>query len=68
VIDLKDCPPSQRTTQIQQLLQDEAQRPFNLTSDLMLRGKLAGAVASRAHPAVGHASHRRRSLVDEHFI
>ena len=40
VIDLKDCPPSQRTTQIQQLLQDEAQRPFNLTSDLMLRGSL----------------------------
>ncbi|KAB8317793.1 amino acid adenylation domain-containing protein [Tolypothrix campylonemoides VB511288] len=40
VIELKDCPPSQRTTQIQQTLQHEAQRPFNLTSDLMLRGSL----------------------------
>ncbi|MEI2582759.1 non-ribosomal peptide synthetase [Scytonema sp. PRP1] len=40
VIDLKDCPRSQRTAQIQQTLQDEAQRPFNLTSDLMLRGSL----------------------------
>ncbi|BAY46373.1 amino acid adenylation domain-containing protein [Scytonema sp. HK-05] len=40
VIDLKDCPPNQRTTQIQQTLQHEAQRPFNLTSDLMLRGSL----------------------------
>ncbi|WP_017318022.1 non-ribosomal peptide synthetase [Mastigocladopsis repens] len=40
VIDLKDCPQAQRTTRVQQQLQDEAQRPFNLTSDLMLRGSL----------------------------
>ncbi|QDL10988.1 hypothetical protein DP113_26435 [Brasilonema octagenarum UFV-E1] len=40
VIDLKDCPETERTTVVERLVQDEAQRPFNLTSDLMLRGSL----------------------------
>ncbi|ARV58502.1 non-ribosomal peptide synthetase [Nostocales cyanobacterium HT-58-2] len=40
VIHLKDCPQTERNTQIQQLLQNEAQRPFNLISDLMLRACL----------------------------
>ncbi|ARV57485.1 non-ribosomal peptide synthetase [Nostocales cyanobacterium HT-58-2] len=40
VIDLKDCAIAQRSNQVQQLLQNEAQRPFNLTSDLMLRACL----------------------------
>ncbi len=40
VIDLKDCPLSDRTKVVQQQLQDEAQRPFNLASDLMLRACL----------------------------
>ncbi|NMG21590.1 non-ribosomal peptide synthetase [Brasilonema bromeliae] len=40
VIDLKDCPETERTTIVERLLQDEVQRPFNLASDLMLRAKL----------------------------
>ncbi|NMG19780.1 non-ribosomal peptide synthetase [Brasilonema bromeliae SPC951] len=40
VIDLKDCPLSERSTQVQHLLQNESQRPFDLTSDFMLRACL----------------------------
>jgi amino acid adenylation domain-containing protein len=40
MIDLKDYPPSERSTQVERLLQEEAQCPFNLTSDLMLRACL----------------------------
>ncbi|MGI8502515.1 MAG: amino acid adenylation domain-containing protein [Hassallia sp.] len=40
MIDLKDCPETERTTQVEQLLQQQAQRPFNLTKDLMLRACL----------------------------
>ncbi|KYC40344.1 non-ribosomal peptide synthetase [Scytonema hofmannii PCC 7110] len=40
VIDLKDCPLSARASVVKQQLQDEAHRPFNLASDLMLRGCL----------------------------
>jgi surfactin family lipopeptide synthetase A len=40
VVDLKDSLQTQQTTVVQQLLQHEVQRPFNLTSDLMLRGCL----------------------------
>jgi amino acid adenylation domain-containing protein len=39
VIDLKSYPESDRT-KVQQLLQDQAQHPFDLTSDLMLRASL----------------------------
>nr|WP_017314620.1 non-ribosomal peptide synthetase [Mastigocladopsis repens] len=39
VIDLKDCL-HEHTTIVQRLLQQEAQRPFNLSSDLMLRACL----------------------------
>ncbi|MBW4476883.1 MAG: amino acid adenylation domain-containing protein [Tolypothrix brevis GSE-NOS-MK-07-07A] len=40
VIDLRDCPEAERTTQVERLLEDEVQRPFNLASDLMLRACL----------------------------
>jgi amino acid adenylation domain-containing protein len=40
VIDLRDCPETERTTQVERLLEDEVQRPFNLASDLMLRACL----------------------------
>jgi amino acid adenylation domain-containing protein len=39
-INLKDCLENERDTTIQRLLREEARRPFNLTSDLMLRGCL----------------------------
>ncbi|MBA3920449.1 MAG: amino acid adenylation domain-containing protein, partial [Nostocaceae cyanobacterium] len=38
LVDLPDCP--ERETQIQQHLQQESQRPFNFSKDLMLRGCL----------------------------
>ncbi|MBW4560439.1 MAG: amino acid adenylation domain-containing protein [Mojavia pulchra JT2-VF2] len=37
VFNLQDCEPTQRHNQIEQLLQQQTQRPFNLKSDLMLR-------------------------------
>jgi surfactin family lipopeptide synthetase A len=40
IIDLKNCPSSKRPNVVQQWLQNEAQRPFNLESDLMLRACL----------------------------
>ncbi len=40
VIDLRDCPETERTTQVERLQEDEVQRPFNLASDLMLRACL----------------------------
>lgn len=40
VISLMDCPETERTTVVQELLQHQAQRPFNLSSDLMLRACL----------------------------
>ena len=40
VIDLQQYEPAERETQLQKLLQQESQRPFNLTSDIMLRGCL----------------------------
>ncbi|NMG19781.1 non-ribosomal peptide synthetase [Brasilonema bromeliae] len=40
LISLMDCPETERTTVVQKLLQQEAQRPFNLSSDLMLRACL----------------------------
>ncbi|MBW4499701.1 MAG: amino acid adenylation domain-containing protein [Scytonema hyalinum WJT4-NPBG1] len=40
VIDLTGYPPTERSTQVQQLLQNESQRPFDLTSDLMFRACL----------------------------
>ncbi|KAB8332532.1 amino acid adenylation domain-containing protein [Scytonema tolypothrichoides VB-61278] len=40
VISLMDCPETERATVVQKLLQHEAQRPFNLSSDLMLRACL----------------------------
>ena len=40
VIDLRDCPETERTTQVERLQEDEVQRPFSLASDLMLRACL----------------------------
>ncbi|MEC4812178.1 MAG: amino acid adenylation domain-containing protein [Scytonema sp. PMC 1069.18] len=39
-IDLKNCPQLERAAQVQQIVRDEMERPFDLTSDLMLRGCL----------------------------
>ncbi|GAB1541761.1 hypothetical protein NUACC21_44340 [Scytonema sp. NUACC21] len=40
VIDIKNSPQKSQTAFLQNLLEDEAHRPFNLTSDLMLRACL----------------------------
>ena len=40
VIDLTGYLPTERSTQVQQLLQNESQRPFDLRSDLMFRACL----------------------------
>ena len=40
LIDLQDCPPTARDSQLTQLLKQEYQRPFNLAEDLILRGCL----------------------------
>ncbi|MEC4812177.1 MAG: amino acid adenylation domain-containing protein [Scytonema sp. PMC 1069.18] len=40
VINIEDCAETEYATVVQQILQDEIQRPFNLASDLMLRGCL----------------------------
>jgi amino acid adenylation domain-containing protein len=40
LIDLQDCPPTERDSQLTQRLKQEYQRPFNLAEDLILRGCL----------------------------
>ena len=40
IIDLRQYEPAEQETQVQKLLQQESQRPFDLASDLMLRGCL----------------------------
>ncbi|PSB02088.1 non-ribosomal peptide synthetase [Merismopedia glauca] len=40
VVDLQDCPQPQQEQEIQRLLEQESDRPFNFSEDLMLRGRL----------------------------
>ncbi|MBW4670971.1 MAG: amino acid adenylation domain-containing protein [Cyanomargarita calcarea GSE-NOS-MK-12-04C] len=40
LVNLQDCLPGERNTEVQQLLQQESQRPFNFSDGLMLRAKL----------------------------
>ncbi|KAB8318928.1 amino acid adenylation domain-containing protein [Tolypothrix campylonemoides VB511288] len=68
VINLGDEPLTENTKTVQQLLQNEALRPFNLTSDLMLRACLIQRSPARARLPAGASPQENILLLVMHHI